>query len=172
MSEKPFAIAREDGRSDRQVIYDLVNAAPPNTVFTYTELAAALSEGLPAPVALGRVYRSVTAANRELLRQSRRYLNVVRGTGYRILRAEEHLPAAIGRESRARRQIRRGLEILNGVREEELTPAQRQQRDGQLLITQGVLLHLDHTDKRLDRIESLIESLKHRMDQNEGSVAG
>src|SRR5881394_2984289 len=99
----PFRPSREDGRSDRQVIIDLVSGAEPDETFSYETLLEALAPGLPDGhiVDRRRVYRAIAHANKTLLVEERRYLQVVKNVGYRVLRADEHLPAAIDRKQSA-----------------------------------------------------------------------
>lgn len=165
---EPFTASRADGRSDRQVIYDLTSDAEPDTVFTYTELIDALSDGLDEPVARERVYRAVAAANMTLLREQRRYLQVVKDTGYKVLRSDEHLPAALGKKDMAQTYLRKGIELLRNARLDELTEAQRTLHEGQLMVLGGVYQAVKSSERRHDQQEKVIEELRRRIDRLEG----
>ena len=111
-----FAPRRADGRSDRQVIYDLVQGAEPDTVFRYDALESALREGTDGDgITRQAVYAAVTAANRTLLREKRRALRGVPRLGYRVARADEHVELALMRKDRAQIQIKRGLDGVQRV---------------------------------------------------------
>ncbi len=156
---KTFEPARSDGRSDRRVVFDLACDAEPETLFEHDLIIKALSDGLDEPVDLGRVYRAVGSANQLLLRERRRYLHIVRGTGYRVLNAEEHLPVALQRKDRAQNHLRRGIELLKNARLDELTQAQRVLHEGQLMILSGVFQAVEDSHRRHDRAEGLIADL-------------
>jgi hypothetical protein len=155
----PFTPSRDDGRSDRRVVYDLTQEADPGAMFTYAELVDALQEGLDKPVQRDRVYRAVSAANETLLREHRRYLGVVENVGYRVIRTDEHLPASLVKKDRAQSHLKRGIELLRHARLDELTEAQRTLHEGQLMILSGVYHAVQDSEKRHDRAETLIEDL-------------
>lgn len=165
MSE-PFQPSRSDGRSDRLVVYNLVADAEPETLLTYDELIRGLSEGLNFEVDRPRVYRAVAAANKTLLVEKSRYLGVVKNIGYRVLRTEEHLPAAIDRKSSAVSKLRQGMELLRNAKVEELTEAQRVLHQGQLLIMSGLHDAIQDSRHRHDRQESIIQELRDRQKAN------
>lgn len=157
---RPFEPSRPDGRSDRQVVYDLTADAEPGELFYYAGLVDALAEGLDEAPDVRRVYPAVAAANKTLLRERKRYLGVVRGVGYRMLRADEHLGQAIVRKDRATGHLHRGREILRGTLLDELTTAQRALHQGQLMILSALCEAMDQSEKRHARAESLIEDIK------------
>jgi hypothetical protein len=154
-----FTPSREDGRSDRQVVYDLVHTADPGQTFTYVELIDALQEGLELPVDRGRIYRAVAQANRTLLREHSRYLGVVENVGYRIIRSDEHLPESLRKKDRAQTHLKRGIELLRHARLDELTEAQRTLHEGQLMILSGIYHAVEDSHKRHDRTDQLVEDL-------------
>lgn len=166
----PFQPSREDGRSDRRVLVELVESSEPGTRFSYEQLTEALSQGLDAEVDRARVYRAVRDANRTLLEERSRYLGVVRGQGYRMLSASEHLPTATKHKERAARQMQRGLEILSNTRLDELDPTQRALHEGQLLILSGLHQAVQASHKRHDKTESLLASLTKRVSDLEGTT--
>lgn len=155
----PFTPSRADGRSDRQVIYDLTGDADPGATYTYAELTDALQDGLDQPVTRDRIYRAVAAANKTLLREHSRYLGVVENVGYRIIRADEHLPVSLQKKDRAQTHLRRGIELLRHARLDELTEAQRTLHEGQLMILSGIYAAVEDSARRHERTEGLIEDL-------------
>lgn len=174
---RPFRTTRSDGRSDRRVIYELVQDAEVETMFSYEELISALQVGLPkgTMVDRDRVYRAVASANRTFLRERKRYLGVVENVGYRVIRADEQLPVSLKKKDRAQGYLQRGIELLRHARLEELTEAQRTLHEGQLMIMSGLYHAVQESARRHDRAESLIEDLlksnrdiQDRLDRLEG----
>jgi len=165
---RPFTASRPDGRSDRQVLYDLTSGAEPGTVFTYPALEAALNEGLEDPVGRERVYRAVAQANKTLLREKRRYLQVVKDIGYKMLRSDEHLPVALTKKDMAQTYLRKGIALLRNARLDELTDAQRTLHEGQLMILGGVYQAVQASEKRHDRQEEILDELRQRIERLEG----
>lgn len=167
---EPFQASRDDGRSDRVVVYEAVRDAMPDTFYSYAQLEEMLSEGLEEPVDRSRVYRAVNLANKLLLREDRRYLSVVRGQGYRMLRTDEHLPAALAKKDIAQNYLRKGIDLLQHARLDELTEAQRTLHEGQLMILMGVSEAVAASARRHDQQEKVIDELKARMDRLEGAT--
>lgn len=155
-----FRPSRDDGRSDRQVVLDLVGDAEPEATFSFDDLAAALQQGVTVKVAKPRIYTAVTSANKILLRERRRYLKVVRGVGYRVIRAEEHLPVALDRKASALSQLERGVELLKNVHLDELPQPQRAMHEGQLMIMAGLHSAIVSSEQRHARTEAVIDEIK------------
>lgn len=168
MNPTPFKASREDGRSDRVVIYDAVSSADPETFYSYEDLIKALGEGLKEPIDRMRVYRAVASANRTLLREDRRYLSVVRNQGYRIVRADEHLDIALSKKDLAQNYLRKGIDLLKHARLDELTEIQRTLHEGQLMILAGVYQAIVSSEHRHDRQEQIIGELARRVDKLDG----
>lgn len=165
-----FTPSRDDGRSDRRVIFELVRDAEPETTFTYDEIEEALQDGLDVPVTRMRAYRAIQDANKTLMREKRRALQTVAGIGARVLRADEHLPVALGRKERAEQQIKRGIELLRNTRVDELDSVQRQMHDGQLLIMAGLYQAARETSRRVAKHDDAIRDIRQRLEQLEGTV--
>lgn len=155
-----YRTMRDDGRSDRQVVYDYVRQAQPDDQFTYDELISELQKGVDVDIERSRVHRAVSAANPLLLEEDRRYLAVMRGRGYRVIRPEEHLPVAVGKKSKAMDKLAQGVNLLRHVRIGELTEAQRLLHQGQLQIMAGLYDAVAASEERHDRQEAVIERIK------------
>jgi hypothetical protein len=164
-----FKPSRADGRSDKQVVYDLVEAAAPDTVFSFEQLIDALSEGLTGEVTRSRVYQAVAVANRSLLRRRKRSLRVARGHGYRVARSNEAVELARLRTDRAQVQTKRAHDHVQHTRLDELTP-------GELTILRGTQIALSnlyqafrHLDRKINDTEQAIrahiETTDHRFQQ-------
>jgi hypothetical protein len=169
MKKTPFDIAREDGRSDAQVIYDLAVDKQPDTLHTYDDLHAALQNGLDRKVTRQRVYAAVSAGNKLLLSQAKRYLRVVRGQGYRLIQSSEHLETALAKKDRAQVYISKGRDILEHTDMSDLTPAQRKIHEGQLFILSGLLTHMKESNRRHAEQEQVLEDLKQRVSKLESN---
>lgn len=165
----PFKPSRPDGRSDRQVIYDLTRQSEPETLFSFDDLISALAADVDRPIGRPQVYEAVAEANRILRREERRMLAVVKNVGYRMLRADEHLPLAVIRQERAEAHIRTGIEILRQVRWDEMDQVRRAETQGMLLIMNGFYQHMQAQDRRLARLEAAMKSTERRVNSLEGS---
>jgi hypothetical protein len=167
-----FQTSRADGRSDRVIAFALVSGAAPGTLVTHDQFLEALSVGLDEPIGLHRVYAAVRMAGRMLLRQEQRGLESVRGLGYRVLSASEHLPAALTRKDRAEFQIQRGMELLREVRWTELDGNQRKAHEGQLLIMSGLYQVIQVSEARHARQEQALDEIRRRLERLEGDDVG
>lgn len=160
---KPFVSSREDGRSDRQVVYELSLDMEPGATLGYPEILAALAEHLPdveADVPRERAHRAVAAANKTLLRERKRYLSVVRGVGYRMIQAEEHLGVALTKKDRAQSYLQKGISLLRNARLDELTEAQRTLHEGQLMIIGGLYQAVEASERRHAQQDRAISEMR------------
>lgn len=167
-TREPFQPSRSDGRSDRQVVFELVKGAQPGELFTHEQLQDALAEGLDERPERTRVYPAVSQANRTLLREERRYLLPVRGTGYRVAHGSEHLGASMIRKDRAQHQLSAGLRILEQVRWDELDANQRALHEGHMRITAGLYGAIQVAARRTNQHDELIAGLTERVGRLEG----
>lgn len=163
-----FQASRSDGRSDRQVVFEMVRGAEPETVFPYERLSAALQENTGRPITRGVVCAAARAASRPLERECQRTLSVVPRVGYRVVRADEHLGLALNRKDRAELMIRRGVELLQNTRVDELNATQLALHNGQMLVLGGFYEALRSTRRRQDAQERVIRDLVTRIGKLEG----
>jgi len=159
-----FHPVRADGRSAGQVLFDLVRGAAPDTLFPYSQLEGALSEGLAEAVPRETIYRAAAHANALLLREEMRALVVVPTRGYRIARPEEHLPLAKRRRRFAERHMRRGQITLERTRLDELSEEMRNATISAGIIFAMQMAILSAHEKRLNRNDVLIQSLFERVE--------
>lgn len=164
-----FRTSRSDGRSDARVVLDLASSAPPSTVFSYTQLTAALAQGLPVgtPISRQRVGSAVRRANSALLNQHQRVLNVVMNSGYRVAMAVEHRTLAVRREVSADRQLRKGLLLLKNVHFEEMDDANRNAHMAHLQISQALYSQMRGFAQRQARQDEAIATATRRIDNLE-----
>lgn len=157
--EMPFRTLRDDGRSDRQVIYDLVKDAAPGTIFPFSALADALQVGLPETVTRARIGGAARAASDRLLTDDQRALESVPRTGYRVARADDHALMAQRHHRRARRESSKSLALITNVHEDELSPEMRGLvRD--LRVAFGAVAQMIHAaERRTRRVESVLDEV-------------
>jgi hypothetical protein len=155
-----FEITREDGRSNTQVICDLVGKCAPGRVFSYEEIRQALEEGASHEYKLSNVQGAVRSAGPKLGRLHKRALHNVRLTGYRLALAQEHRSLAVDRQSKASRQLKRGFEILRDTRLDEIKDEQsRRAHEGQLLVISALLHAAAAQERRIGRVEQIINNM-------------
>jgi hypothetical protein len=163
-----FAVIRESGKCNAQVILDLVADALPGTLFTYDQLRAALSEGTNTEYDKAAVQAAVRSANRRLLREYRRYLGTVRNAGYHIIAPGDHQHVATWRNRRAERQEKWALDTLRYARTEDMTNDERERHVAMLTILEGVVAYKRAQERRTARLDELVAGLTHRVEQLEG----
>jgi len=154
-----FAIARVNGKSNSDVLIDLVKRGNPDDLFTYEELSAALSEGT-REFSKAEVQGAVNRARHKMLTSLARTLRNVRNSGYRIAQASEHGDIAKVHADKAHNQLRTGLSILKNVRWDELDPQVRQVHEGTLLLVQGLYGNQQALERRLRRVEEAIANVR------------
>lgn len=152
---------RNDGRSDGQVIFDLALKITPNEILTYDILLSALQEGVDS-VAFdrNRIYGAIKSANKKLLKKQNRYLAVIRGTGYKLISADEHLGVALAKKQSAQKQMQSGLEILEHTKYDELTPTHRLLHQQQLLVMKSLYLKVKYHDEKITQTENIVDKMR------------
>lgn len=155
-----FKIARVDGRSNAQVIIDCVKDGEPGRVYGYDELAAALSVGTDRTYGIESVRASVIAACPRLLRESQRTLYNVRRVGYRLSHATDHNRLGLQRTRRADVQMRRGVQILQHVRWDEMDENSRKIHEGTLMVVGAFYQQQQAMERRLSAVETAIKNLR------------
>jgi hypothetical protein len=153
---KQFKITRADGRSNAEVILDLIKDAEPGRTFSYDECLAALSEGTDTVYSSRDVQRIVTSAVPRMLKEQARVLHNVRNVGYRLAPGGHHLTLANERKQKADKQMLRGLLTLQHVRWEEMSPEQRLAHEGQLLISGALYQQMQALERRQGNIEAAV----------------
>lgn len=169
MSMRRFTPQREDGRSDRHIAFELLRDAEPGTVFAFDRVAAALQSGVETPITHARVCAAVRAAQPVLLRESRRATVTVRGVGYRVVAANEHVSLALMRKDRAELQVRSGVRLLEGTRLDELTETERRLHEGHFIIMSRIYNAVLHLQTKAARHEQLLSGLTARVEKLESA---
>jgi hypothetical protein len=156
---KAFEITREDGRSNAQVVLDLMGDAEPGRTFTFAQIADALSAGTDRKYTRADVRQIAASAYDRMLAEHQRALHNVRGIGYRVAPAADHNRLAIARKRRADVQLERGVSTLQNVRWNELDPEARKAHEGTLMVMSALHQQQRAMEKRQEGIERVIARL-------------
>lgn len=162
MSLQPFnKTSRKDGRSDGQVVFDLVLNMKPNDILTYETLLEELQKDIDTvEFDRNRVYGAVKSANKKLLKKQSRYLAVIRGQGYKLITADEHLGVALNKKQTAQKYMKTGVEILEYTQFEELSPSHRIVHEQQMILMKGLYHKIKHHDQRIGETENLLDKMR------------
>lgn len=163
---KQFQPSRADGRTDAEVVYDLVEKATPNDEFPYEAIIEVLQDGVDYPITRKHVHNSVRRANVLLLESRSRSLQVVRNMGYRVIRAQEHMQYAKRHEKRAERQVSSALRLIKHTKMSELPEASRRLHEQQYIALDGLHSMFRATNRRQERTEQQFESLAQEQHAN------
>jgi hypothetical protein len=147
-----------------QTIYHYLEALDVDDVITYAELDECLDRDF-------RVNRNpLYPAIRSLEREHQRTLVPVVGKGYRVAAATEHADIARGKHQRARKQMRRSVEVLESTDRSQLTAEQvgRLERLEHLYRRQEE--SLKKQQRQLDRLERRGEATDAKIDEMASSV--
>lgn len=156
---RPFAVRRANGRSNTQVVIDVVHAAAPGTLFTHAALLAALNEGSPRAHDAHDLSGIVARANKRLLREHQRRLHAVIGLGYRLAPAAEQRLLARTHERRRDTQSKWAVETLRHVRWDEMDPESRKAHEAHLMVTEAIYQTLRAQERRLRKVEQAIAAI-------------
>jgi len=155
-----FTVARADGRSNVDVVLELVKGAEPGHLFEYGVLCEVLSDGTERVYKAREVPNVVRSAQSRLLQEHKRVLECVKTVGYRVALAGDHNRLATGRVRKADVQMKLGLKTLQHVRWDEMTENQRKLAEGTLMVL-GALYHQQQSmEKRLSAVENAIAMSK------------
>lgn len=154
-----FTITRADGRSNSQVILDMVADQEPGTVFTFAQVAQVLAAGTNRRYSTQSVRNIVTQACRRMLKEQQRTLHNVRCVGYRLAKASDHRGLALARKQRADVQMRLGLATLRNVRWDEMDEQTRAAHEGQLMVASAIWQQMQALERRQSRVEQVLQSV-------------
>jgi hypothetical protein len=160
-----FEITRLDGRSNAQVVLDYVRGADAGRLYPYAEICGELNKGSRKEYSVRNVRQIVAASFGRLLKEEQRVLNNVRGVGYRLAYANEHNRLALERKRRSDVQLKRGVQIVQHVRWDEMSPEQRNAHQGTLMILSAMYEQQAQMERRQFMIEQAIANLSERMSE-------
>lgn len=149
--------SRFDGRSDSDVIIDLVKRSNPCDIFTYDQLAEELEAGTNRTFDRQAIQKIASKSLLRLSKETSRALQAVKNVGYQIAEANQHGRLATERRRKSNRQLTKGLAILKHVRWEEMDENQRQAHQGQLMVLDAIVTQQQSMEQRMRRIEDAIK---------------
>lgn len=155
-----FKIKRADGRSNAQVLLDFVKGKEAGAVFSYGEIAAALSEGSTKAYTERDVKGLAVKVYPRLLKEQARALHNVRNVGYRLAPASQHVALANHRQTKADRQMLRGVQTLQHVRWDEMDANQKLAHEGQLLVVGALYQSMKALERRQNAVEAAIKRVR------------
>jgi hypothetical protein len=154
-----FQPKREDGRAYWRIALDRVASAAPGELILQSELLALLETDDKM-----LLYASMARAAKELRKHSQRDIAPVRGRGYRVLYANEHVGKADSHKHRAERQLKIANDVIDATDLAALSESERelwsQVKRGMVLLYQAVSSH----EMAIARHETLIASLQSRIE--------
>jgi len=162
-----FQPSREDGRSDRQIVIDMVEMAEAGDLLTHDDILHALQEDSDREFDRSHVYRAAGAASRWLIKNSKKALVPVRGKGYRVSYPDDFHGLTLVRRDRASMQLNRGVEVLEGAPYEEMSEVVREAIAPLQVLMIGAYAQLHAHSRRLKRHDAAIESLSKRVEKLE-----
>lgn len=157
-----FQPSRPDGRSDWRVVFDLVESMSPDEEISHEKLMAELDTD-----EMQRLYRAVNRANKELWKTRDRSLAVVKGAGYRMLRAEEMEVLANGYRRQARRKMSNAVAVIDAT---DMNQLNDQQREWIAKVQSGLHMlarAMDTHSRRLAKHDDMIQNLQARVERLE-----
>lgn len=155
-----FQINRADGRAFTEVLIDYVSQGDPGRVYGHGELSDVLSATADRTLSVPDVRNIVHRAQKQLSRIHSRALRPVRGVGYKLAHAKEHQELALIKQVKADRQLRRGVQLLQDVRWDELDDNSRKAHEGQLLLMSALYEHTRALSKRVNRIDEVLNKMR------------
>lgn len=151
--------------SRRQMVVDLLGDQPEGTLVTYEQLEQLLD--VDRQTCQGAVNQAKLALERE---HSKAVVSV-RGVGYRIVHASEHLAVARVHQGKARKQLVKSRSKVDYVDLSKLTEGERA---AVVLAGTAIGLQLDYmkrNDIRSTRIEAAVELVKDTAQRSEEEIA-
>ena len=150
-----FKTKRPDGRSPRLIAFDLLKAKSAGETCTYQQLGDAL--GLHPKRERAVIQNAVRAANKTLLKLHQMGVEVA-DNGYRVIQPREHMLVANSRQTKADRAMVRAIRWYEGTNLSALTEGERKLHEGQYMIARAVLASHEHLDKRIRKLEDILNA--------------
>lgn len=167
-TQSPFRINREDGRTFTEVLIDYVSQGDPGRIYGHGELSDVLSATADRKLTVADVRNIVNRAQKQLSHMHSRALRAVRGVGYKLAHAKEHKELALIRKVKADRQLRRGVQLLQDVRWDELDENSRKAHEGTMLLMSAIYEHTRALTKRVNRIDEVLKTMRESSESAEG----
>lgn len=165
-----FGLVRKNGKSNQQVVLEVVANAQPGDVFTYDVLADALQEGTDRLFDRERIQQIIRLSNRRLLRDFSRYLVAVHNVGYKMAHARDHRDIASGRSKRGKRQFKWAMDTMRHARLDEMTEKEKTLHIAQTAINTELYQAIRRVNRKQDERDRLVAKLTHRVEQLEAKT--
>lgn len=154
-----FNPVREDGRTDAEVIYELVQDAVPNDEFPYEALIEVLQDGTDRDVTRKHVHLVIRRVNILLLETRSRALQVVKNYGYRVVQASEQMGLAQRHEYKAANQVSAALRLIKHTILSELSEEQRKAHQEYHLRLDAIDTSMAQLRRRQSNTERILQNL-------------
>jgi hypothetical protein len=142
----------------RVILEELLEPAQIDDVITYDQFEEALGRDLRTD--RGPLYR----AQRKLEERKQRTIRVEPNKGYRVIKAHEHMDLALHHKSKAGRQLRRGVEVLDSADRRALTAPQARVFDKVQVVLANHELALATLEARQNALEGMMRIHDRAMD--------
>lgn len=155
-------------RARWQMVSDLLEGTETDDVVTYDE-AARLLELDPLkerPI----IQQAIRTAADHHQKETGRSIEAVPNMGYRIVKTDENLRLAHGRQQRSKRQLKRAHQILVRTDRNGLTPEQRQQFEAAGNAIGQLVDFVRRLDIRQQRLDEVVSHVSVKTDRNEAEV--
>lgn len=153
------------GRSRWEILYGVLVKHGVGDLIPYEELGGALD--LDAVKDRHTIQLAMRRAGREYLRRDERALIAVPNEGYRVVRADEQVGLAQGRQRRARVQLARGQDLATYVDTSELSPEQRRVFEVMAVAFGMQMEVMRRLDVRQRRLEEALATMAARVETTE-----
>ena len=160
-----FKSTRSSGKSDAKIIKELVEDSESDTLFRFDELIEALEADTHRRFTRASVTNAVSRSRRYVLRGTQKTLVSIKNVGYKVAPADQHIGLSQDRWRRSNRQLEAGLDLLENVQMDELTPAQRDAHKGQLMVSRTLYENQLAIQRRQEKTEEAIARLTRRVDK-------
>lgn len=154
-----FKHKRLDGRSTTDVVIDLIKDANPGDVFEYDTIINALNVGSSRDYSVVDARNAVIRSKSRLSREHQRAVRNIPNLGYKIAAASEHREIAIKHKTRSDRQLSKGVQILRGVKWDEMDQQSRMAHEGTLMIMSELHERQQWIERRVKKIEAIISNI-------------
>ncbi len=154
-----FKPKRLDGRSTTNVVIDLIKDANPGDVFEYDAIIHALNAGSSSDYSVVDARNAVIRSKSRLSRDYQRAVRNIPGLGYKIAAASEHREIAIKHKKISERQLSKGIQVLKGVKWNEMDQQSRMAHEGTLMIMSEMHERQQWIERRVKKIEAIISNI-------------
>ena len=165
---EPFKPSRDDGRSDKQVVLDLVRTKKRGDFIPYEEFVDALAEGTDRDIERHHAQVAVRSAERTLLEDHQMVLKNVRGQGYLVAQPNGFRDFVVDKRDRTKKLMVRGQRAIEYAPYGDMAPATRRDMDELQAQVTIAFAGLEHVEGRQKRQEEAIRLLTRRVDRIEG----